>query len=118
MGICMDLNPHPPADWTLAGGPYEIADYCRLSDPGKPKKRTNILVLLNAWLDSQTEMETKWDVSTLNYWVARLRPLWDREHDISRTDKEDEEQTADAHEKETIVVICNRSGDDNGAHIS
>lgn len=121
----MDLNPHPPADWTLAGGPYEIADYCRLSVPacekeaaGETKRRTNVLVLLNAWLDSGTDTGEKWDVNTLNYWLARLRPLWDHEHARSPSEKEkvSELQGIDGESHaQTVVVICNRCGEDNGA---
>lgn len=120
----MDLNPHPPANWTLSGGPYEIADYCRFSGPvpgiaseSGTKSRTNILVLLNAWLDSGSDIESKWDVSTLNYWTARLRPLWDKEHNNSSTDEKSEEYGTDSRKKDTIVIICNRCGDDNGEHI-
>lgn len=110
----MDLNPHPPNLWTLEGGPYEIADYCRSSGG---KSRTNILVLLNAWLDSKEDIERKWDHRTLNYWLARLRPLWDREHDELEAGLGSDVDSADegsSNSKETIVIICNRSGDDNG----
>ncbi|KAI5119041.1 hypothetical protein M0805_005907 [Coniferiporia weirii] len=112
MGICMDLNPHPPSLWTLAGGPYEIADYCR-SAVDKP--RTNILVLLNAWLDSKEDEDSKWDLQTLNYWIARLRPLWDIEHVANESGNNKEGPSGSAGErfpKETIVVICNRCGSD------
>lgn len=101
----MDLNPRPPALWTSADGPYELADYC-LSTEGKD--RTDILLLLNAWLDSKEDVESKRDLRTLNYWVARLRPLWDSEHGRSSCEN-------GLEAKETIVVICNRCGVDNGA---
>ncbi|EJC98131.1 hydrolase [Fomitiporia mediterranea MF3/22] len=103
IGICMDLNPRPPTLWTLKDGPYEMANYCR-STEGKP--RTNILLLLNAWLDSKEVTDSKWDLQTLNYWIARLRPLWDTEH-------ESNSRSSEAEGKETIVVICNRCGVDN-----
>ena len=103
----MDLNPQPANPWTLQGGPYELADYCR-SSTGKP--RTKVLVLLNAWLDSHSVPTSKWDTEVLNYWAARLRPLWDLEHSgDGRTSDAEEEVT-----KETIVIICNRCGSDGG----
>ncbi|KAH8114496.1 hydrolase [Phellopilus nigrolimitatus] len=109
MGICMDLNPHPPSLWSLEDGPYEIADYCRNT---VDKPRTKILVLLNAWLDSQEDTDRKWDTRTLNYWSARLRPLWDIEHaDIPFGNKESIRTHPD-FSKETIVIICNRCGSD------
>ncbi|KAI0345908.1 carbon-nitrogen hydrolase [Trametopsis cervina] len=112
LGICMDLNPIPPASWSLEDGPYEIADFCL-------EKEANVLVLLNAWLDSKQEPENVRDWHTLNYWAARLRPLWARTVDI-----EDEEDYGDSDEespspattnqRETIVIVCNRAGTENG----
>ena len=69
LGICMDLNVQPPALWDLTLGPYEVAEYCIA-------QRTNLLVLLNAWLDSKESPEEETDWSTINYWALRLRPLW------------------------------------------
>lgn len=100
----MDLNPRPPSLWTSREGPYEIADYCRSTEG---KNRTNVLLLLNAWLDTKEDPESKWDLQTLNYWTARLRPLWDIEHGNDPTGNK-------GATKETIVVICNRCGADNG----
>ncbi len=95
----MDLNVHPPATWTI-DGPYEVADYCI-------QKKTDVLVLLNAWLDSGSNVnaqEAATDHHTIGYWAARLRPLWE--------DHRDEEFTGDG--KETIVIVCNRCGEENG----
>lgn len=103
----MDLNPQPPTLWTLKGGPYELAEYCR-SSSGKP--RTRVLVLLNAWLDSHSDPESKWDTEVLNYWTARLRPLWDLEH----SEDEQPSNSEDEVSRETIVIICNRCGSDGG----
>ncbi|CAA7263962.1 unnamed protein product [Cyclocybe aegerita] len=107
LGICMDLNPRSP--WTLGGGPYELADHC-------VAQNANVLILLNAWLDSKTEVEETSDWSTLNYWASRLRPLWTN----GRGDDEDEDggdTQADLGSqdegKETIVVVCNRCGEEN-----
>lgn len=111
LGICMDLNPQPPTLWTLAEGPYELADHCI-------SKKTNVLIMLNSWLDSDTEPEEKHDWHTLNYWAARLRPLWVNE--ATDEDNADEygvsEAPSDAPDSgdETIVIICNRSGEENG----
>ncbi|KAI0685622.1 carbon-nitrogen hydrolase [Cytidiella melzeri] len=112
LGICMDLNTQPPAIWTSDGGPYEIADFCI-------ENKANVLVLLNAWLDSGEEVDNPKDWSTINYWLARLRPLWARTDELenvggdSDSDGESHDNSAiDAHE--TIVIVCNRGGRDNG----
>lgn len=105
----MDLNPFPSRPWTLDGGPYELADYCR-SIVGKP--RTKVLVLLNAWLDSHSNPDAKWDLDVLNYWASRLRPLWDLEHANKEEPHSSEEET-----KETVVIICNRCGSDESEKI-
>ncbi|KAI0087739.1 carbon-nitrogen hydrolase [Irpex rosettiformis] len=118
LGICMDLNTQPPAIWTL-DGPYEIANFAL-------EKKANILILLNAWLDSGEEPEEAKDWRTLNFWAARLRPLWatteeleDEGEDSSSSDSGGEQRqtsvvdaTAQGHE--TTVVICNRCGQENG----
>ena len=100
LGICMDLNPQTP-DWTSAEGPYEVADYCIA-------KKTNLLILLNAWLDSGEETEEEKDWHTLNYWAARTTPLWTEKASIHSKIGD----TSEGHE--TIVVVCNRVGDENG----
>jgi protein N-terminal amidase len=103
LGICMDLNPQPPAQWTLADGPYELADHC-------VQTKTDVLVCLNAWLDSERRVEEERDEGTLWYWSARLRPLWARDYD----DAAQMEQRREKHRR-TVVVLCNRSGEENGA---
>lgn len=99
----MDLNPSPPADWQLETGPYELAEYCQAQS-------TDVLVLLNAWLEYDYDLddgpdEPSW--RTLQYWATRLRPLWHYQH---KTDNDFEPL---AHH-ETMVVICNRTGEENG----
>ncbi|KAI0917388.1 hypothetical protein AcW1_007414 [Taiwanofungus camphoratus] len=101
LGICMDLNVQPPAEWTLDEGPYEMADYCIA-------KKTNTLIMLNAWLDSGVDGNEDRDWQTLNYWAARLRPLWAKATGVSMPNSQ-----KDA-EDETVVVICNRCGEENG----
>ncbi|KAH9480730.1 Protein N-terminal amidase [Psilocybe cubensis] len=104
LGICMDLNPQTEA-WTTEKGPYELADYAK-------SKNANILVLLNAWLDSKKEVEEASDWQTLNYWAARTRPLWTD----GKGDKIDdpEQENPEEHGHEMVVVVCNRSGGENG----
>ncbi|KAJ6585413.1 carbon-nitrogen hydrolase [Mycena capillaripes] len=92
LGICMDLNAQPPHSWTIADGPYELADYCLM-------QKTDVLVMLNAWLDSGEQQEDEYDMHTIDFWAQRLRPLW-------------LESVPDS--QETLVVVCNRGGDENG----
>jgi len=96
----MDLNPLSSTNWQLETGPYELAEYCQAQS-------TNILVLLNAWLDSDHELEDEPSWSTLRYWATRLRPLWYDQHKTVI----DSEALA---QHRTTVVICNRTGEENG----
>ncbi|PSS06577.1 hypothetical protein PHLCEN_2v3635 [Hermanssonia centrifuga] len=115
MGICMDLNTQPPALWTLEDGPYEIAQHCL-------EKKANVLLLLNAWLDSKEEREEPKDWRTLNFWAARLRPLWARTEELEDEDSDSDKEEGLEHSasqqnhpgQETIVIVCNRSGVENG----
>ena len=124
IAICMDLNPQIDSDWWrlnpqadparhLQDGPFEVADLCLSITP--EKQRTNLLILLNAWLDSNTEPENDYDLHTIHYWHSRLRPLWDKKL-IKVVDllRNSEDPSA---EKETKVVICNRAGEENGAPV-
>ncbi|KAF8909051.1 carbon-nitrogen hydrolase [Gymnopilus junonius] len=104
LGICMDLNPQTET-WTSSEGPYEIADYAA-------SKKADVLVLLNAWLDSGKETEEDHDWQTLNYWAARTRPLWTDEPLGSPVDEKKLHSNNEGHE--TIMVVCNRSGEENG----
>lgn len=110
----MDLNPQT-ALWSAEKGPFEIADYCLSTAEGKP--RTKVLLLLNAWLDSKEGVEEQWDLETLRYWLMRLMPLW-REKKKGDVDELEEplshQRVQDTEPEQTIVVICNRCGDDNG----
>ncbi|KAI9058223.1 carbon-nitrogen hydrolase [Trametes sanguinea] len=131
LGICMDLNAQPPAVWSdLVSGPYEVAEYCI-------QQRTRVLVLLNAWLDSRTgkdgkglvahpedgedaDEETDW--RTIEYWAMRLRPLWAKVvqegKELDGRDASEQAQAQDGDgrnpDEELLVVICNRSGTENG----
>jgi len=103
----MDLNPQIP-DWSYAQGPYEIADHCIST-------KSNLLILLNAWLDSGKELEETHDWSTLSYWAARTRPLWSNGNDEDNgSDSSGEEQDISTSDNETVVIVCNRTGQENG----
>jgi protein N-terminal amidase len=104
----MDLNPRAP--WSIDGGPFELADHCLKTGSG-------LLVLLNAWLDSEQEQDMEEDFSTLNYWATMLRPLWYRMGDRSNEGEESEDAglpQSIPEDPETVVVVCNRSGVENG----
>jgi protein N-terminal amidase len=101
LGICMDLNPHPPNEWTSLDGPYELASFAQ-------ENEADLLIILNAWLasDQQARVEDEPDepdIRTFSYWYARLRPLWTK--DIANPSHP---------RKETTVVICNRCGLEEG----
>ncbi|KAF7985942.1 hypothetical protein HWV62_43878 [Athelia sp. TMB] len=105
-GICNDLNTDRPPEWSFEDGSYEIADYCI-------SQKSDLLILLDAWLDSGEASKDESDRSNIEYWAARLRPLWvepTAEGGIS-----DEERAQSG--KETLVVICNRFGDENDARV-
>ena len=106
LGICMDLNPQIP-DWTHAQGPYELADHCIST-------KSNVLILLCAWLDSQKEVDETHDWSTLNYWATRTRPLWSNGNDSDPSEEEQDTSTSEPPSNETLVIICNRTGQENG----
>lgn len=90
----MDLNAQPTHSWTIKDGPYELADYCLT-------EKTDILVLLNAWLDSAEQPEEEHDIHTLDFWAERLRPMW-------------LESSLSLAPRDTFVVVCNRGGAENG----
>lgn len=102
----MDLNPQAP-DWTLADGPYEIADHCIST-------KSNVLILLNAWLDSEKNLDETHDWSTLKYWASRTRPLWWKGKDLDPSQEEQDTSSSDPPSNETLVIICNRTGQENG----
>jgi protein N-terminal amidase len=96
IAICMDLNSRT-REWSIEDGPYELADYCLANN-------TRLLVLLNAWLYSPMDDDSDrvaW--YTIDYWITRLRPLWEKKENTNLTCCE-----------ETIVVVCNRSGEEAG----
>jgi protein N-terminal amidase len=107
----MDLNPHPQVTWTLGGGPYEMADYCLAN-------KSDLLIMLNAWLDSGEDEQADEDWRTLNYWAARLRPLWAKDADGSpESPTNSERRNASPDSRRTVVLVCNRCGEENGNKI-
>ncbi|KAJ3892913.1 carbon-nitrogen hydrolase [Lentinula edodes] len=135
LGICMDLNAQPPADWKTRGPPYEVAEYALKED-------VDVVVMLNAWLDSGEDEKDFGDVfdwTTVEFWATRLKPLWVQggarassllQHDTTQVrlsgsdssakeqeESKDEEETRGevcASDRRTIVVICNRTGEEKG----
>ena len=106
----MDLNAQPPALWTLEDGPYEIADHVVQS-------KAHVLLLLNAWLDSERNTEEAKDWSTLNFWAMRLRPLWARSEGDGEDGEENTEASETSSDRDTIVIVCNRCGKENGTSV-
>jgi protein N-terminal amidase len=97
LGICMDLNPKPPAHWTRRDGPFELACFAK-------EHQTRLVILLCAWMDTQIGPADQPDVETVGYWNARFGPLWDRGSD----------EECDQDKADTIVVVCNRTGHERG----
>jgi protein N-terminal amidase len=110
----MDLNAAPPAMWNYPEGPYELADHCL-------SQNANTLILLNAWLDSGKDENDDHDWHTINFWAARLRPLWVNSATLNNPtgDLDDPQGTTlntngDAQDNALVrVVICNRTGIEN-----
>ena len=96
-GICMDINPYQfTAPWTA----YEFTTHARTA-------KAELVVLSCAWLthisaEDLNLMPTQPDLSTLGYWIDRFSPL------VGDADGVGEE-------KEVIVVIANRTGDEGAA---
>jgi protein N-terminal amidase len=92
----MDLNVKRPAEWKSIEGPYEIASHCIA-------EKSNLLILLNAWLESPEDAGDDQAWATMNFWAHRLLPLWKPQEGASTNDQRD-----------VGVVICNRTGNENG----
>ncbi|KAA1469720.1 carbon-nitrogen hydrolase [Dentipellis sp. KUC8613] len=107
LGICNDLNTSEAETWTLEEGPYEVADHCIATG-------SNLLIMLNAWLDSEEDADSDEDWRTLNYWAARLRPLWVGEDGDDVPSQGQRRGLAAATGKRVVAIMCNRGGDENG----
>ena len=89
VGICMDLNPW---EFKAPFSSYEYANYILRND-------ITLVLLPMAWLlpkDYDLSVSPAPSMSTLHYWVGRLEPLID-------------------DPKIRIVVICNRTGEEEEA---
>lgn len=92
----MDINVQKPSEWKSIEGPYEMASYC-------VAENSNLLILLNAWLESPDDIGDDHAWVTLSFWAERLRPLWEQREGISANDR-----------RGTNVIVCNRTGNENG----
>lgn len=96
LGIGSDLNVPRPREWTSLEGPYELASRC-ISD------KSNLLILLNAWLELPEEANEDKASTTMNFWAQRLIPLWETREGVAADDGQ-----------EVNVIICNRTGTETG----
>ena len=71
--------------------------------------------MLDAWLASEESVnnEEEHDWNSVNYWATRLRPLWVNEG-VEGGFIEDGDITEPDVGEETVVVVCNRFGEENG----
>jgi protein N-terminal amidase len=88
VGICMDLNPW---EFIAPFSCYEFANYILAND-------VSLVIIPMAWLLSaeQESESVEPSLATFNYWIKRFEPLV---HDA----------------KTRTVVICNRTGEEEGA---
>jgi len=92
----MDLNVQRPLEWKSIEGPYEIASHCIAEN-------SNLLILLDAWLESPEDIGEDYAWTTMNFWALRLVPLWEQREGVSATEQ-----------REMNVVVCNRTGNESG----
>ena len=118
----MDLNPHPPNMDDDPSPVYELAEFA-------VQKNARILVVLCAWLHSGYPPDSEWDTANIDYWTERVRPLWEwPEISVNHagtsipplalgpsTTRETLEAVED---RETIVVISNRTGIEQGEYLA
>jgi len=119
IGICMDINPHPPYTYDDFPPVCELAEFA-------VQKNARILVLLCAWLHSDTSPDSQWDMVNIEYWLERVQPLWERptisvDHSGSSPQQlslgpstTGEGPEVVVEDRETIVVISNRTGIERG----
>jgi len=114
----MDLNPHPPNTDDDLSPVYELAEFAI-------QKNARILVVLCAWLNSGDSPDSQWDMVNIGYWAERVRPLWERPgtsvdhagaspHGLALDQGTTSETPEVVEGRETIVVICNRTGIERG----
>ncbi|KAF9046113.1 carbon-nitrogen hydrolase [Panaeolus papilionaceus] len=107
LGICNDLNPQTSL-WSVLSGPFELSAHAL-------EQKTNVFILLNAWLDSKKDEDVEHDWSTLNYWASRMRPLWSNGVELEDMEEDNPQEPLNPEDDpEMIVVVCNRTGEENG----
>ncbi|KAG9057399.1 Carbon-nitrogen hydrolase [Serendipita sp. 407] len=102
LGICMDVNPMP--DVMSLPAPCELASFAL-------SKRSRVLVLLCAWLANEEDLQLRWCLSNIEFWIQRTLPLWSK--DSPDLVSMSEYPAPDDHD-ETILVVCNRTGTERG----
>jgi protein N-terminal amidase len=106
LGICNDLGPRPPNK--------DPSSFCELAEFAI-QKNARMLVVLCAWLHSGHSPDSHWDMENIDYWVTRVRPLWERPGTSVNHARPDTRKPSEAAEdRETVVVICNRTGIERG----
>ena len=76
--------------------------------------------MLDAWLASAESVhdddddEEEHDWHNVNYWAARLRPLWVNEGVEGGFVEDGDITEPDVGEETVVVVVCNRFGEENG----
>ena len=114
----MDICPHPPNTHDDPSPACELAEFAI-------EKNARILVVLCAWLNSGTSPDSQWDTENINYWAERVRPLWEWPvksdnhagsslHQLALGPGTTRETPDAVESRETIVVICNRTGIERG----
>ncbi len=114
----MDICPHPPNTDDNPTPVYELAEFA-------VQKNARILVLLCAWLRSDSSPDSQWDMTNIDYWTERVRPLWERPemsvdhagtsfHPPALGPGTTGETLEAVEDRETIVVISNRTGIERG----
>jgi protein N-terminal amidase len=114
----MDLNPHPP---NTDDDPFSVCELAEFAI----QKNARILVVLCAWLHSGLSPDLQWDTVSIDYWSERVRPLWERPatsvghagqfpHQLASGPDATRETSETVEDRETIVVISNRTGMERG----
>ena len=113
----MDLNPHP------SNTDDDLSPVCELAE-FTIQKKARILVVMCAWLNSEVSPDSQWDMVNIDYWMRRVRPLWERpEMSVNHAeaslhqlalDPGTKEALGAVEDRETIVVISNRTGIERG----
>ena len=119
----MDLNPQPSnTDDDPPPVYYELAEFA-------VQKNARILVVLCAWVHSGHSPDSQLDMINTAYWTERVRPLWERPeisvnhagtslHPPALGPSTTRETLEAVEDRETIVVISNRTGIEQGEYLA